>query len=57
MCPIYHVIKDAKVERYPSNDKILIQECLIEVDLQASMDKAASRIIMAKQGVEGNIWI
>jgi hypothetical protein len=49
MCPNYHVIKATQVERYLSNDKILIQEYLVEVDLHALMDKAASRIIMAKK--------
>jgi hypothetical protein len=32
-----------------SKDKTLIQECLLEVDLQALMDKTASIIIMAQK--------
>jgi len=51
MWPIYRVIKAAKAERCPSNDKILIQEYLVEVDVHALMDKASSRIIMAKNAI------
>jgi hypothetical protein len=47
----YRVIKAAKEERYPLKDKILIQESLVEVDLQALLDKTASRIIMAQKNV------
>ena len=38
-CPSYQVIKAAKGESYPSKNKILIQDYLVEVDLQAQMDK------------------
>ena len=47
--PSYHVIKAAKVECYPPKDKILIQESLVELDLQALLDKTASRIIIAQK--------
>jgi hypothetical protein len=39
MYPIYHVIKTDKEERSPSKNKILVQECLVGVDLQAVMGK------------------
>jgi hypothetical protein len=48
--PSYHVTKAAREECYPPKDKILIQESL-EVDLQALLDKTASRIIMAQKNV------
>jgi hypothetical protein len=47
--PSYQVIKAAKEECCPPKDKILIQESLVEVDLQAILDKTASRIIMAQK--------
>jgi hypothetical protein len=47
--PSYHVIKVAEEECYPSKDKALIQEPLLEVDVQALMDKTASIIIMAQK--------
>jgi hypothetical protein len=43
--PSYHVIKAPKEECYPSKDKILMLESLAEVNLQALVDKTASRII------------
>jgi hypothetical protein len=49
ICPIYHVIKFAKEECYPPADKIAIHESLVEVDLQALMDRTASRIIKAQK--------
>ena len=42
-------VKAAKDECYGSKDKIPIQESLVEVNLQALMDKTASRIIMVKK--------
>ena len=51
MWPIYLVIKATKVEGNPSNDKILFQEYLIEMCMHALMDKAALRIIMAKNAI------
>jgi hypothetical protein len=47
----YHVIKFAKEECYPPTDKIAIHESLVEVDLQAVMDRTTSRIIKAKKKV------
>jgi hypothetical protein len=47
--PIYHVIKAAKEECYPPTDKTVIDESLVEVDLEAFMDRTASRIIKAKK--------
>jgi hypothetical protein len=49
ICPIYHVIKFAKEECYPPTDKIVIHESLVEVDLQAFMDRTASRLIKAQK--------
>jgi hypothetical protein len=49
MCPIFRVIKAPKVERYPSNDIILIQKYFVEMCLQTLMDETVSRIIMAKK--------
>jgi hypothetical protein len=49
ICPIYHVIKAAKEECYPPKDKIVIHESLIQVDLQALVDRTASRIIKAQK--------
>jgi hypothetical protein len=46
--PSYHVIKAAKEECYPPKDKI-VHESLVEVDLQALMDRTASRMIMAQK--------
>jgi hypothetical protein len=47
--PSYHVIKVTEEECYPSKDKALIQESLLEVDLQALTDKTATIIIMAQK--------
>jgi len=44
--PSYHVIKVTEEKSYPSKDKALIQESLLEVDLQALKDKTASIIMM-----------
>jgi hypothetical protein len=49
ICPICHVIKAAKEECYPPKDNIVIHESLVEVDLQALMDRTASRIIKAQK--------
>jgi hypothetical protein len=49
MYPIYRVIKAAKGGCFPSKNKILTQEYLVELGLQAVMDKTASRIFMAKK--------
>jgi hypothetical protein len=53
ICPIYHVTKAAKEERYPPKDKTVIHESLAEVDLQALMDRTASRIAKAQKNVIG----
>jgi hypothetical protein len=47
--PNYRVIKAAKGECFPSKNKTLTQEYLVEVGLQALMDKRASRIFKAKK--------
>jgi hypothetical protein len=39
ICPNCHVIKAAKEKFYPSKDKILIYKSLVEVYLQAVVDK------------------
>jgi hypothetical protein len=45
--PIYHVIKPAKQVCYPPKDKIVIHESLVDVYLQALMDRTASTITKA----------
>jgi hypothetical protein len=54
--PIYHVIKSAKDECYRPKDKMVIHEYLVEVDLQALMDRTASRIIQAKKMSSVLFW-
>jgi hypothetical protein len=49
ICPIYHVMKAAIEECYPPKDKIVIHESLVQVDLQALMDRTALRIIKAQK--------
>jgi hypothetical protein len=49
ICPMYYVIKATKEEYYPPTDKIAMHESLVEVDLQALMDRTASRMIMAQK--------
>jgi len=41
--PIFHVIKAAKEECYPSKDTILFQEYLAEVYIQAFVNKTILR--------------
>jgi hypothetical protein len=53
ICPIYHVIKAAKGECYPPMDEIVTHESFVEVDLQALMDRTASRIMKAKKNAIG----
>jgi hypothetical protein len=55
--PSYHVIKVAEEECYLSKNKTLIQDCLLEMDLQALMDKTASIIIMAQKMPQILFWM
>jgi hypothetical protein len=56
VCPIYHVIKATKEEYYPPKAKIVIHGSLVQVDLQALMDRTASRIIKAQKMSYVSFW-